>query len=751
MMRRLIVLCTVVLLVFLGATSLGSHDANDQGDDPDALIVGFYELPSDRSEYKGERVAFHDEDLGYFVVQPDHAQGFQKQAKSDERVRYVQEDHADFDLHYEPNDELFPEQYGPQITDTPWAWSKTLGSTAVTIGFLDTGIASDHADFDATNITGWNYKADNSDISDSSACDHHGSHVSGIATALTDNEEGITGISNSAVIMQKMWDDGLLDCGPASASDFAQALKDLADQGAHISSNSWGGYNDQVLIDAIAYASDKGVIHVASTGNNGPCTDCVSEPWKSAAENVIIVTASDEEDNFATWSSEGPEVSVIAPGDEILSIEGDGYGTKSGTSMSVPHVSGAIALYIDANEHPGDHATMEQRVRDSADDLWLSEDQQGDGRLNTAILVHGDAIGPTAAFNSSCQELACSFDASASHDSHDDIVDHRWSFGENTTDQGELVEHAYASNNSYRVELTVANSTGSTDTTEGFVTASIPDQDTGQTRLFHDGFEEQTLWSWASGGENNLWRIGDDCVEPWSGGWVLTFSIKTQCNYDDGHVQGHMTTPLINASGLHDVTLSFAHFFEVENSTGVWDAMSVKVSDDGGRNYETLAQWDGRHQTNEAWEAVSLDVTPYASEELTVQFFFDSFDYLANDYLGWYIDEVEVQGTDPDGSMHVHDITMRSKAVHAWFDVTVYDADEAPLEDVQVTFEICPEGDACRTVDETTDGDGVADHRWKHGSGTTFTVCVEALEHPDAWWYPEMDHAEDGNCETGVA
>ncbi len=751
-MRRFIILGAIALLAVFTATAVGNPEPQDQ-DEERSFIVGFHDLPNERAQYHSERVTFYDEDLRYFVVEPENDQRFENQAKNDDRVRYVQENHNDIERFYEPNDEHYPQQYGPQITDTHWAWAKTLGSTAVTIGFLDGGITVDHEDIDATRVTGWNYYADNDDISEGGNCDYHGSHVVGIAAALTDNEAGIAGKSQSSIIMQKMWGEGLLECSAASVSDFAQALKDLADQGAHISSNSWGGTNDQAIHDAIRYASDKGVIHVAAAGNHGPCDDCVAFPWRDAGDHVIIASASDEEDTFASFSSQGPEVSVIAPGDDVLSVDGSdpsGYTKMSGTSMSAPHVSGAIALYIDAHGHPGDHATMEQLVRDSADDLWLPEDQQGDGRLNVAKLVHGEAIGPTAAFNASCEGRTCTFNASSSFDSHDEIIEHEWSLSEDLIKHGETVEHTFDEDNTHRVELTVVNSTRSTDNTDGYVTATVPDADTGQTRLFHDGFEDQTLWSWSMGGHNNLWRIANDCVEPWNGAWMLAFSIEEQCDFDDGHVQGYVTTPRIDASGLHNVTLSFAHFFEVEEADGAWDVMRVKASDNG-RDFDTIAQWDARNHTNEDWEEVTLDVSSYASENLTVRFFFDSFDRLANDYLGWDIDDVEIQGTDPSGSMHVASIDSRNQGPHAWIEVTIHEHEGEPLPDVDATFEICPEDEPCQTVTEKTGEEGVADHRWKHLSGNLTTVCVLELEHPNAWWFQAMDSASEGSCETLIA
>jgi len=60
---------------------------------------------------------------------------------------------------------------------------------------------------------------------------------------------------------------------------------------------------------------------------------------------VIAVAAMDQYYNVPTWSSDGPEVDITAPGVSIYSTyKNGGYATLSGTSMATPHVSATIAL-----------------------------------------------------------------------------------------------------------------------------------------------------------------------------------------------------------------------------------------------------------------------------------------------------------------------------------------------------------------------------------------------------------------------
>jgi subtilisin family serine protease len=120
---------------------------------------------------------------------------------------------------------------------------------------------------------------------------------------------------------------------------------------------------------AIAYAWGQGVVIVAAAGNDSN----TNQLYPAAYSEVIAVAASDRYDNLAAFSSFGNTwVSMIAPGDNILSTEPDvsceflipGYipgvddclTWKSGTSMASPHVAGAAAL-VWAQLYPGQSPT----------------------------------------------------------------------------------------------------------------------------------------------------------------------------------------------------------------------------------------------------------------------------------------------------------------------------------------------------------------------------------------------------------
>lgn len=116
-----------------------------------------------------------------------------------------------------------------------------------------------------------------------------------------------------------------------------------------------------------------------------------SHPWKDKPSVTIVVSATDSNDAFASFSSPGTQVDVAAPGVNILSVDGTGttgYKTLSGTSMSTPHVAGTVALYKAL--HPtARFSTVESALCSTAKDLGTvgKDDKFGCGRVQADLFV----------------------------------------------------------------------------------------------------------------------------------------------------------------------------------------------------------------------------------------------------------------------------------------------------------------------------------------------------------------------------
>ena len=95
--------------------------------------------------------------------------------------------------------------------------------------------------------------------------------------------------------------------------------------------------------------------------------------------------AIDQNDKIADFSSRGREVTLSAPGVDILSTwPGRKYRKSTGTSMAAPHVTGTVALLLEAD--PGlSPSEIKSILQASADRLdGVNQDEQGAGVLNVA-------------------------------------------------------------------------------------------------------------------------------------------------------------------------------------------------------------------------------------------------------------------------------------------------------------------------------------------------------------------------------
>ncbi|MDQ0205647.1 S8 family peptidase [Alkalicoccobacillus murimartini] len=279
-----------------------------------------------------------------------------------------------------PNDEFFePYQWNLKQLELEKAWNSSDGSD-VTIAILDTGIDPSHLELSDKIEEGFNAIDDSDDIKDEHG---HGTHVSGIAAAITDNQDGIAGVSwNSRLLPIKVLDEN----GEGSSYAVAKGLYWAVDNGADVINMSLGDYHDsKILYDAIRYAYENDVIIVTASGN-----DNVDDPMYPAIyPEVLTVAALDESKERAFYSNYGEHVDVAAPGTSIPSLFVDNqYVVMSGTSMASPHVAGLAALIRSVNLELTNDEVYEI-IRNTATDLGMpgKDKYYGYGEINAQAAI----------------------------------------------------------------------------------------------------------------------------------------------------------------------------------------------------------------------------------------------------------------------------------------------------------------------------------------------------------------------------
>lgn len=275
-------------------------------------------------------------------------------------------------------DPLRAQQWGLDQVKAEQAWATSTGAGAV-VAVVDSGVDLTHPDLQANLVPGATFvdcgrggePCGNGDWRGPDGVgqdlDAHGTHVSGIIAAVTDNGLGVAGTAPGARVMPIK----ALEDGSGSFEDIAAGITYAVDHGADVVNLSLGALPgvqaleltglESSVSDAIAYAAANGVLVVAAAGNES-FPVCASPSINAGA---LCVTATDRNE-LPAWYSNGavkPDLdAVAAPGgqgalfceEDVVSTVPVGTGSAAcgesdydyyaGTSMATPHVAGVAAL-----------------------------------------------------------------------------------------------------------------------------------------------------------------------------------------------------------------------------------------------------------------------------------------------------------------------------------------------------------------------------------------------------------------------
>lgn len=269
--------------------------------------------------------------------------------------------------------------YGLDQINVPAVWNeyRTRGERT-TIAVLDTGVDPDHPDIELSAWGDWD-PLGNERTTEPKDYGAHGTHVS--ATVSGGNASG----THIGVAPETKLHHGavLTDCGRSSCTGTgAQILAGMqwaVERDADVISMSFGaeGYEDG-FIRPVRDAQNAGTMVVSAAGNAGDNTS--NSPGN--IYNVTSVGASDQNreiadfssgelvdwpDPPADWPDEYIVPTVAAPGVSVYSaVPDDSYSLMSGTSMAVPHVSGAAALIQSGTETELSPPEIKQALMETA-------------------------------------------------------------------------------------------------------------------------------------------------------------------------------------------------------------------------------------------------------------------------------------------------------------------------------------------------------------------------------------------------
>ena len=176
----------------------------------------------------------------------------------------------------------------------------------------------------------------------------HGTHVTGIAAAKTNNNEGVAGAAYNTTYMP-VKAGGVPNFADAIGFGYDGILY-AANNGADIINCSWsGGSASEAEEEVINLATQMGALVIAAAGNEANRTG-----YPARYDKVLAVGSVDTDNNRSPYSNFGYNLDVLATGTDILSTSyNNNYISNTGTSMSAPVVSGLAVLVKDINPNWG--------------------------------------------------------------------------------------------------------------------------------------------------------------------------------------------------------------------------------------------------------------------------------------------------------------------------------------------------------------------------------------------------------------
>jgi thermitase len=289
-----------------------------------------------------------------------------EQLSADPGVEYAEPNYLYYALGT-PNDPSFSDQWAHTRIRSTAAWDLTTGSSDIVIAILDTGIDEGHPDLSAKIVAGYDFVGNDPNPHDWNG---HGTHVAGIAAAVTNNGVGIAGVDWQAKIMPVQ----VLDAaGHGWTSDIADGIIWAHQHGADVLNLSLGGTSySQTMQNAVTAAHNAGALVAAAMGNcrdYDPLECPIANPptYPAAYAHVMAVAATGPTDVYAPYSQYGPYCDITAPGGNMVYYHdpngifstmpgyevymttppyyySKNYDYAHGTSQATPHVAGLAAL-----------------------------------------------------------------------------------------------------------------------------------------------------------------------------------------------------------------------------------------------------------------------------------------------------------------------------------------------------------------------------------------------------------------------
>lgn len=346
------------------------------------------------------------------------------------------------------NDAMLGQQWALDKINAAAGWVSSQGQ-GVTVGILDTGLATAHADLRPNlyvnpkevagnrvdddgngrvdDLNGWNTYAQSGSIED----DHgHGTQMAGLIGAAA-NGAGTVGLVPRATLLPVK----VLNArNVGTTSSLVEGVHYAVRAGAQVLVTSVGSLvDDQGFKDALEYATSLNLTVVAPMGNDSANVRSYPAAW-SRELGLIAVGAANQADARPNWGNWGDWMTVCAPSEDLLTTSlGGGYTRVSGTSFGAAYTAGLAAL-LKGSRPTSTPAQIRSLIINTAVDRGLPgyDPYFGWGRIQIAGNLP-EVIG-SVLLSSSSEHFTGNFPAGRSSDKNTETY---WSSARRQTDNPE--------------------------------------------------------------------------------------------------------------------------------------------------------------------------------------------------------------------------------------------------------------------------------------------------------------------------
>jgi len=570
-----------------------------------------------------------------------------------------------------PNDSGFGSQWhhAANLMNSCAGWDIATGDPSTVVAICDTGLRTSHQDIQLHRQEGYNAVDQQFENSggDISPVHPHGTMTTGCAAANGDNGVGISGVGwNLGHRMMRVSNDS---SGGSTIGALTHAAMVAADLGDRVASVSYSGVDSSSVQSAGQYCRSQGALLVWAAGNSSTNLGGTRDDF------VIVVGATDSNDNLASFSSYGSFVDLVAPGVNVFTMDSGNnsdYASVSGTSFSCPLTAGLCALMFSANPSLTPDQ-VEDALRQGCDDLGANgvDNTFGYGRIdvagslalaNSAIQItfpsgRPDYVDPAGGTPLSVNVAAGA--TSAVPNSGRLHVDSGSGFQISSlvetspgVHSGSFPAAPCGNQVSWYVDFDLVG--GGTQSAPVTAPADTYSADAWVVNnAFFDDVESAGSWTGGVSGDDATtgeWTFGnpigtaaqpeDDHSVPGSNCW-FTGQGSSGGSLGENDIDGGTTTllsPVLNASGLSEPTISYWRWYVNSGNSAVDDQFVVDITNGGSWiNVETLSG-----SQSGGWKNHVFTVSDFVTPTSTVQLRFRASDLGSGSIVEAAIDDVSM-------------------------------------------------------------------------------------------------------------